>query len=95
MFKTRQSMVSISDSAERLSDVKSKKRREAYLLQAKRRDSDASHDLSSSRLKDSISNPFTRVEHCALDTSGVTGGGVRGARLDDGVATARTACADE
>jgi hypothetical protein len=41
-----------------------------------------------------VSNPFTCVEHCALDSSGAPSGGVCGARLDDGVATTRTACAD-
>lgn len=36
-----------------------------------------------------------RVEHCALDSSGVTGGSICGARLDDGIPTGRTACDDE
>jgi hypothetical protein len=61
MFKTCQSMVSISDSAERLFHVKSEKRWEASLLQAKRSDSDASHDLSNSHLEDRSWNSFMRI----------------------------------
>src|SRR5262245_44166238 len=95
MVKTRQPMVSISGCVERLDHVKSKKRWAPFLPQAKRSDSDASHDLSDSHREERVFNPFTCVEHCALDSASAPGGGVPGARLDDGVTTTRTACADE
>ena len=77
------------------SSCQAKKRRSHFLLQAKRSDSDASHDLSDSHREDRNSDPFTRVGHCAVDTSGAPGGGVPCARLDDGVATFIAVCADE
>src|SRR3954466_9747710 len=67
----------------------------SFCFKQKKSDSDGSHDLSNNHREEPNPNPFTRVEHCAVDTSGAPGGGVPGAWLDDGVATTRAACADE